>query len=250
MKLLEEEEKERLLLWKEGLTDREIAEKVGKSVFTIRHWRQKLGLPSNANTRQLTEEEEEERFLLWEMGMNDREIGEIVGRKPDAISRWRKSRGLPANHKYPTRRRKYDRLFSKLYEQGYSDQEIAERVSCHHFTVYSWRKRKNLPSQRRRKHIERDIGRKKDVESGLDLFQLSEKWQITPDAVYSYLKSHKLLSEDLMQDYSEFLHAYRYGREVERLVNKLHERDKNNPNSLFYDKKCVLDFIRGVREEE
>lgn len=89
---------ERMVLYKKGLTDKEIAKKQGVGDAAIWQWRKKLGLAANkpavsghARRREAMEanrvhKKDEERAALYREGLTDEEIAEKQGVKPAAVT--------------------------------------------------------------------------------------------------------------------------------------------------------------------
>jgi len=74
------EEERRLSLYREGLSDYEIARRLGVHRVTIKNWRKRRGLPPHFEAGMpLTPEEEERRLQLYRMGLTDHEIAKAVG---------------------------------------------------------------------------------------------------------------------------------------------------------------------------
>lgn len=104
-------------LWVKDFTDEEIAEKTGKSVNTVRGWRNSRNLkPSTRQVKKNAEEraareaqqraESDAKFLpLYEKGLPDTEIAKILGCKPETVGNWRGRRGLVSNRP-PTKAKK------------------------------------------------------------------------------------------------------------------------------------------------
>ena len=110
-KLTEQEEKERMDLYKQGLDDRQISDKLHLSKGPIWMWRKKKGLPSNkkqgfqkGNTlgkgSALPKEEHEMRMRLYNKGLIDRKIAKVCNITVNGVCKWRKTHNLPANGKY------------------------------------------------------------------------------------------------------------------------------------------------------
>jgi len=103
--LKEEEERRRMKLYRAGLSDHEMARRLGVHHSTIRFWRGRRGLPPNFKRGgPIPREEEERRLKLYRMGLSDYEIAKAVGVTPSAISNWRHRRGLPAYNPSPRAR--------------------------------------------------------------------------------------------------------------------------------------------------
>ena len=89
-------------LYREGKSDREIAEQTGTTISTVRAWRQYHKLPANDARKEVTYD----RALMrqyYMRGMNDCQIAEILGCYSGTVGDWRKKEGLAPNK---TRRRK------------------------------------------------------------------------------------------------------------------------------------------------
>ena len=78
----------------EGLTDREIADKLGISAVYAGDIRRRAGLPRNPapcnRTPQLAP-------ALYAQGMTDQEIADKIGVCRDTVAKWRRSENLPPN---------------------------------------------------------------------------------------------------------------------------------------------------------
>lgn len=105
-KLDPKEDALRMRLYRQGMTDEEIARKVGTVRSGIAQWRIKRGLPINkTEVRQVSPERQKilaKRLELYKQGLCDEEIADQLGCHTTTIFRWRKSFGLEANLKKPT----------------------------------------------------------------------------------------------------------------------------------------------------
>lgn len=100
-----------LPLYQDGLSDQEIAERLGVSENAVCSWRKRRRLPMNksqrASQRATTSLEEyaarrkaeaNARFQpLYDEGLTDTEIAEILGCTAQAAWRWRKNNSLPSH---------------------------------------------------------------------------------------------------------------------------------------------------------
>jgi len=103
--LSKEAEERRMKLYREGLSDYEIARRLGVHRTTIREWRGRRGLSPNFKRGEpIPREEEERRLKFYKMGLTDYEIAKAVGVSKTAISNWRYRRSLPANNPSPRAR--------------------------------------------------------------------------------------------------------------------------------------------------
>jgi DNA-binding CsgD family transcriptional regulator len=125
-------------LYSMGLGDREIAEAVGVSRWSVWHWRNRLGLPPRSKRNLL-----ESRFReLYRRGLNDREIGRALGLSHYTVRRWRARLNLPTRH--PRREIPREELVS-LLSQGLTYGEIAEALGFHPDSIRARRRQLGLP---------------------------------------------------------------------------------------------------------
>lgn len=110
-KLTEKEEKERMELYKQGLSDGQMANILGLTKAPIQRWRTSRGLQRNYKPRfqpgnqfgslgVLPKEEHELRMRLYNKGLIDKNVAKVCHVSKDAISQWRRTHNLPANGKY------------------------------------------------------------------------------------------------------------------------------------------------------
>ena len=122
--LSEEEEKKRLDLYNQGMSDAEIAKRCYVIKSVVNGWRTRRGLPPNAPKGfqkgnkygcigRLSDIQENKRRDLLKRGLNDTQIARIVGVENSTISQWRRSRGLPSNRKWTRRKTKENDLQNK-----------------------------------------------------------------------------------------------------------------------------------------
>ena len=125
-------------LYKEGLSDRNVAETLGLKEFQVLRWRQERDLPSNYSLHRLDKNRARE---LYEEGKSDREIAEILGVVPNTICQWRKKEKLKAKRQYA--KVNYDRL-RELYDQGLNDTQIYRITGTSKDAIRKWRKSTGL----------------------------------------------------------------------------------------------------------
>lgn len=85
-------------MYRQGMTDSEIARTLGKTPGAVYSWRTLRGYPPNPAARPRPEAEVV-REALWEKGMTDGEIAEAQGVCRDTVKSWRYRYGLPCNRK-------------------------------------------------------------------------------------------------------------------------------------------------------
>lgn len=90
--LSSEEERLRMDLYQRGLTDTQMAQKIGLPVSTIAGWRKRRKLIANKESLK-----DAARMALYRKGLSDGDIGRILGVSNGVIREWRKKRKLQAN---------------------------------------------------------------------------------------------------------------------------------------------------------
>ena len=140
-----EENRRRLReLWREGKTDRQIAEELGMRENRVGRWRRALGLPVNRVSGRVIFDWDRAR-VLHDKGLSDRQIAEALGCSDQAVWRWRKQEGLLSNRSVATTKIDYGKV-KELYEAGLNDREIADKLGCSDGSIYHWRERESLPA--------------------------------------------------------------------------------------------------------
>lgn len=103
-----------LELYGEGMTDRQLAEKMGVKTDTARKWRKARNLPPNGGKREWYRAPGQSRYnapevmRTWENGATDRELAEMTGTTTSAAKNWRYRNGLPCNQARDRREAKED----------------------------------------------------------------------------------------------------------------------------------------------
>ena len=92
--LTREENNQRMALYREGLSDKQIARRVFVCKEAIRRWRKKNGLPPVANQRKLSPEAREARLDMIKSGMKQADIARTLGISREAVSGWMKYWGV------------------------------------------------------------------------------------------------------------------------------------------------------------
>ena len=103
------EEETRLTLYRQGLSDRRIAEQVHVTPDAITAWRRTRGLPAHTLHRKITPDTETEMMRMYQSGMSDGQISQESGMKKATVVSWRRRRGLAANFKQGERARGAER---------------------------------------------------------------------------------------------------------------------------------------------
>lgn len=93
------EEETRRTLYRQGLSDRRIAEQVNVTPEAITAWRRTRGLPAHTPHRKITPDTEAEMLRMYQSGMSDVQIARALGLSKSTVLFWRRRRGLAANFK-------------------------------------------------------------------------------------------------------------------------------------------------------
>ncbi len=115
--LPDEEHQRRMELYREGLTDGEIADIVGVKTCTIWEWRNKTGLNPNVNVGGLSKKDIDRRKKLIKKGLSDREVAERIGIETSALQKWRNENRIEPNFSRGGQAIKLD--FIETWELGY-----------------------------------------------------------------------------------------------------------------------------------
>ena len=92
------EEETRRTLYRQGLSDRRIAEQVNVTPEAITAWRRTRGLPAHTLHRKITPDTETEMLRMHQDGMSDVQISQESGMKKATVVSWRRRNGLPGNY--------------------------------------------------------------------------------------------------------------------------------------------------------
>lgn len=122
---------------KKGLTDREIAERIGKTREQVRATRRHLKLPLNAEpTSNITDRLRE----LHKAGLNDTEIAQKLDKERGYISKVRRGMKLTRNVRYNV---DIDEV-KKLHARGLTDTQIGEQFDVDRSLIAKLRRRLEL----------------------------------------------------------------------------------------------------------
>ena len=223
-----EENERRMKLYKHGLNDREMGEKLGLTSESISYWRKKNDLPPNRLYRS-TQEKQEEFLELYKKGLNDREIAQKMDLTPPSIRHWRKKNDLPPNkpHRASQEKRK---KFLELYEKGLIDREIAEELDLATFTAYMWRKKHNLKAHQRKNEKRLLSDREFEAEKNFRIRNIRSRF--VKVAKQNPLRALKIVKEMKEEEGKEFVEmclgnlAYNEGNIDKKVVEILKKRAK------------------------
>ena len=133
--------KKAMSLYRQGCSDREIAEALGVETRHVWLWRRENELPSRTCKRSNIYTQ------LYKNGFTDSAIAYVCEVSPSAVAGWRKNRGLKPNHTADMEK-SIERIYGKisnLYYKCMTDKQIAETLDIHHSIVTDWRKINALP---------------------------------------------------------------------------------------------------------
>lgn len=91
------EHERRLHLYRQGLNDREIAERLYLTPEAITHWRKTHELPAHSPRRWITPEMAEEMARMHREGASDGQIAKQMNMPKPTVAAWRIRNGLKAN---------------------------------------------------------------------------------------------------------------------------------------------------------
>lgn len=97
--LTQDEHARRMELYRAGLSDREMGDRLFLSRATIHYWRKKHNLPSNSRQRRITQAEADRMMELYQQGLSDKKIARQVGRAACTVGNWRARNGLKPHYR-------------------------------------------------------------------------------------------------------------------------------------------------------
>lgn len=130
-------------LYEKGLSDPEIAEKMGVTKGVIKYQRHKHRL---LHLRLFTDRE---LIDLHYEGYNDREIGEKIGASASVVFYHRKRLGIKANRYIALDRTFTDSQLVELHKRGLNDREIADALGVKKLSINYYRRKLGLESNYR-----------------------------------------------------------------------------------------------------
>lgn len=95
--LTREENRRRMELYRKGLNDKEIGDRLFLTPTTIVYWRKKNGLHPNWARNNLTEQELEIMERMYRARASDSQIANEIGRCVSTVRSWRRRNDLPGN---------------------------------------------------------------------------------------------------------------------------------------------------------
>ncbi len=157
MAISEKEHQKRIKLYKQGLTDSKIGEKVGLSEDGIFSWRKRNDLPTkNSRGNKISKKENKKRIKLYHQNFNDKEIAEKIGLTRKSIEYWRNENNLKPNAKNCKLTKKEYQERMELYNKGLTDKEIAEKLKMSAAGIFNWREKNNLEANKKNYKISKE----------------------------------------------------------------------------------------------
>lgn len=135
----------RRALYDQGLTDQEIARRLGLKTQTVTKWRWDMGLGVNDAERRRPIVDGARLKQLYREGLTDRQIAAQMGLKVDTVRSWRQRRHMPVNQDHKGHRITWETKALQLHAVGKTDLEIAKAVGRSRSSVSMWRRKKGLP---------------------------------------------------------------------------------------------------------
>ena len=97
-------EEDLLRLYHEGLSDRNVALKLGTTEDKVRRWRNQRGL--EPNRKSIKKIDDERVYEMYMAGISDRKIAAEIGVQACRIQNWREARNLPTKQPMPKKKKK------------------------------------------------------------------------------------------------------------------------------------------------
>jgi transposase len=139
----------RLELYGYGLSDSEIAKRVGVSSSTISYWRYSRGLPvtKTRDMSNLSKSEHARRIAFYRRGYCDKALALAFGLTKAGVAGWRRRHGLAINKKdlaQPRLSEADEERRLTLYRRGLSDGAVARDVGVPRTAIFAWRVKRGL----------------------------------------------------------------------------------------------------------
>lgn len=191
--------RERMLeLWKEGKTDKEIAEAVGIPRNNVCAWRLAAGLPVHKELR-CAEDLWDDALVrkLYEEGRTDVEIANAAGVSRNAVFRWRQKYSLPT---LQARRNDYSKAaegpevlekMRAMWAEQRTDAEIARALGLKYFVVRNCRIENGVSSALRSVHKSEALVRQL-YEEGLNDGEIAREIGVCGNTVFRWRKENNL----------------------------------------------------------
>lgn len=200
---------QRMELYRQGLSDQKLADRIGSTKWKVWSWRKENNLPPNRQKCKghaiakvaKDSAEHKKRMELYQQGLVDRQIAEKVGGSQTTIGAWRRFNRLPPNRARVEKATYADRYKrrTELYHQGLSDKQIAEIEGVTRAAISTWRHRNNP------KHY--DLRRTNNLKK-----LTSHEQQLAEHFINQLLKAYETAHEsghEHMFDVGQFMNAYR-----------------------------------------
>ena len=126
LKLKKFTDDEFLQLYQQGLSDPEIARRLGVHRMTVWYRRKKLGLPANKPKLWKSKTMRDKFIELWLKGASYKEIRKILGISHRTITMWRRKLGLPPRLRFEIREHGYNKLLKDFLNSGERFAEVVD----------------------------------------------------------------------------------------------------------------------------
>ena len=146
-----DEEAERMRLYNEGLTDKQMGEKLFLDQSSVNTWRKRHNpkLPPNHPSRDAHYSALYAKYkALYDNGDNDTGIADKTHTTISMVRTWRSKNELPSNHYVESELRQNE--YAKLYNRGVSDWQIGKMLGVSATSVLGWRRKNGYPAKHKR----------------------------------------------------------------------------------------------------
>lgn len=183
------------VLYEQGLSDNEIAKKLGCSRKSISRRREKLGLPINF-WRAIDENKASAITQMLSNGKSGEEICKIFHISSATLVKFKKERGIHSNYEAKMSTEDIDKAM-KMALEGYLDTEIAKMFKVSSATIQRYRKLRNIKSQFSYGKIAKidDNKFKTLFYQGLSDAAIATKLAVSVDAVYGHRMRYNYIRE-------------------------------------------------------
>lgn len=194
-----DKEKLRELYFEEGLTHKEIGERLGCKQSTVTKWINEFDLQKERPTP--WKDEETLKELYHEEGLTTEEIAEELDCSHSTISRWLdKFEGFSgSNNPWQDRT-----LMTNLYhKERMSHKEMAEELCCSESAIERWLEKLNIRTREEAPYTNPELLELLYVKKDLTAYEVSEELYCSYSAVARWLNRHDISKEESPDPWTE-----------------------------------------------
>lgn len=133
-------------LLKEGLSRKEVAEKLGISRVTLGAWAIKEKLFVYPSPKVISNEDKLKGLEMLKVGISQAEVAKVFGITRAAVNLWAKAAGIPSK-RFKTASTKIKAI--NLIKEGKSKTEVARVIEVHRASIHDWCQKTNTPYVRK-----------------------------------------------------------------------------------------------------